>query len=138
MKTPVGKTKTVGFQFGIRKTFPVSADCIWTFLFSDLGLQIWLGKLKSELEIKKQYTTESGIEGLVRVFKPNSHIRLNWKLPDWDNLSTVQLRVIENGSKTTIAFHQENLKNSAQREAMNEHWNKVMAKITGALSEIIC
>ncbi|MBU2905849.1 hypothetical protein KO529_13705 [Arenibacter algicola] len=77
MENQVGKTRDVGFQFGIRKTFPVSSEKAWDFLFSNSGLNIWLGKLKNELEIKKEFETENGITGLVRVFKANSHIRLN-------------------------------------------------------------
>jgi len=79
MENQLGKTKDVGFQFGIRKTFSVSCEKVWDFLFSENGLKIWLGKLKNVLEIKKEYETENGVTGLVRVFKANSHIRLNWK-----------------------------------------------------------
>ena len=108
MENQVGKTEDVGFQFGIRKTFSVSTEKAWDFLFSENGVNIWLGKLKNELEIKKGYETGNGTKGLVRVFKPNSHIRLNWKPKNWKNMSTVQIRVIENGEKSTIAIHQEN------------------------------
>ena len=72
MENQVGKTKDLGFQFGIRKTFSVSTEKVWEFLFAENGLKIWLGKLKSELEIKKEYETEDGTKGFVRVFKPNS------------------------------------------------------------------
>ena len=57
---------------------------IWIFLFSENGLKIWLGKLNNELEIKKEYETESGITGINRVSKLNSNIRLNWKLKNWE------------------------------------------------------
>ena len=77
MEKQLGQTKDAGFQFGIRKNFPVSTEKVWDFLFSKRGLKIWLGNLKNELEIKKEYETENGISGLVRVFKASSHIRLN-------------------------------------------------------------
>lgn len=125
----IGHTKNAGFQFGIRKTLSVSSDKAWDFLFSEKGIKIWLGKLKNELEFKKEYKTENGITGLVRVFKPNSHIRLHWKLKDWSNISTVQLRIIEKKEKTTIAIHQEKLLNSEQRSEMKEYWTKIMEKI---------
>ncbi len=130
MKKQIGKTKDVEFQFGIRKTFPVSTEKVWDFLFSENGLKIWLGKLKNELEIKKEYETENGTTGLVRVFKANSHIRLNWKPKNWENISTIQIRVIGNSEKTTIAIPQEKLLNSEQQAEMKEHWNKIMNKIT--------
>tara|TARA_R100001480_G_scaffold61063_1_gene73619 strand:- start:367 stop:771 length:405 start_codon:yes stop_codon:yes gene_type:complete len=129
MENQVGKTKDLGFQFGIRKTFSVSTEKVWDFLFTENGLNIWLGKLKSELEIKKEYETENGTKGLVRVFKPNSHIRLSWKPKDWENISTIQIRVIGNQEKTTIAVHQEKLLNFEQRTKMKEYWNEIMGKI---------
>lgn len=129
MENQIGKTIGAGFQFGIRKTFPVSAEKAWDFLFSKNGLNIWLGKLKNELEINKEYETENGITVNVRVFKGNSHIRLNWKPKKWKNMSTVQIRVIGNQEKATIAIHQENLSNPEQRAEMKEYWNEIMEKI---------
>jgi len=130
-----GKTKDVGFQFGIRKTIPVLTEKAWNFLFSENGLKIWLGNLKSELESKKEFETENGITGLLRVFKPNSHIRLNWKSKTWENMSTVQIRVIGNENKTTIAIHQEKLLNSEQRNEMKEYWTEIMNKITNEMNK---
>jgi len=129
----IGKTKDVGFQFGIRKTIPVSTEKVWNFLFSENGLKIWLGDLKNELELKKNFETENGITGLIRVFKPNSHIRLNWKPKTWENMSTVQIRIIGNEKKTTIAIHQEKLLNSEQRNEMKEYWTKIIEKITNKI-----
>ncbi|APY12125.1 ATPase [Seonamhaeicola sp. S2-3] len=129
MENQVGKTKDVGFQFGIRKTFSVSSEKVWDFLFSENGLKIWLGNLKNELEIKKEYETENGITGLVRVFKANSHIRLNWKPKNWENMSTIQIRVIGNQTKATIAIHQEKLLNTEQRNEMKAYWTEIIKKI---------
>ena len=126
----IGKTKDVGFQFGIRKTIPVSAEKVWDFLFSEKGLKIWLGKLNTELELKKEFNTENGITGFVRVFNPNSHIRLNWKPKNWENISTVQIRVIGDENKTTIAIHQEKLLNSEQRTEMKKYWTEIIEKLT--------
>jgi len=42
MGNQAGKTKDIGFQFGIRKN----------------GLKIWLGNLKSELEMKKEFENQ--------------------------------------------------------------------------------
>ena len=130
MENQIGKTKDVGFQFGIRKTISVSTEKVWDFLFSKNGLKIWLGTLKGDLELKKEFKTKNGITGFVRVFKPNSHIRLNWKPKTWENISTVQIRVIENNEKTTIAIHQEKLLNNEQRNEMKYYWTKVLNKLT--------
>ncbi len=69
---PVGLTKDVGWQFGIRKTFQYSQEYLWDFLFSDKVLKIWLGGLEDELKINQPFKTREGIEGFVRVLKPYS------------------------------------------------------------------
>lgn len=137
MKTqekPVGLTKDVGWQFGLSKKFPYSQEYLWDFMFSEKGLKIWLGEIKEELEIKKSYKTKDGIEGLIRVFTPYSHIRMNWKKKNWENISTVQVRVIGNHEKATISFHQEKLLDNNQREEMKLYWNKKMTEIEKAIT----
>ena len=100
-------------------------------MFSDAGLKIWLGELVKSLEFKKRIPNKDGINGLVRVFKPNSHIRMNWKKKEWENMSTVQVRVIGKGkNRTLISFHQEKLTDFNQRAEMKEYWNEKMDKIT--------
>lgn len=135
MKNQVGKTQDVGFQFGVRKTVSVRTEKVWDFLFSENGLKIWLGKLQNELEIKKKYETENGITGLVRIFKANSHIRLNWKPKHWENMSTVQIRVTENQEKSIIGIHQEKLLNSEQRAEMKEYWTKIIERIESEIEK---
>jgi len=135
MEKQIGQTKDVGFQFGIRKTFAISSDEMWEFLLSRKGLEIWLGELETEFDLQKEFKTKNGVNGFVRVFKPNSHIRINWQKKNWENLSTVQLRVIGKNEKTTVSFHQEKLLDSIQREEMKEYWNRVMNKITNKLKK---
>ena len=133
MKREVGQTKDTGFQFGIRRTFPVSQEVAWDFLFSGRGIEIWLGILEEDLEVKKQFCTTNGISGFVRVLTPYSHIRLNWKKSNWDNLSTLQIRVLDAHHNTTISIHQEKLLNALQRLEMKAYWNEVMKKLEIAL-----
>jgi hypothetical protein len=40
MENQVGKPNEIGFQFGIRKTIPVSTEKAWDFLFLVNGLKI--------------------------------------------------------------------------------------------------
>ena len=130
MEHQVGQTKDAGFQFGIRKTFPITSAAAWDFLFSAKGLNLWLGELETDFELKKEYQTKDGIRGVVRVFKPNSHIRINWQKSDWENVSTLQLRVIDKQNKTTLSFHHEQLRDQLQREEVKAYWNQVMDRIT--------
>jgi uncharacterized protein YndB with AHSA1/START domain len=134
MEKKVGQTKDVGFQIGVRKTFPVSIDIAWHFLFSEEGLKVWLGKVNlEEFQVNKTYKTEDGIEGKINVFRTNSHIRLTWKPNLWTNVSAVQVRVINAKGKTTISFHQDKLLDSKQREEMKKHWDRVLEEITAKL-----
>ena len=130
-----GQTKDVGFEFGLRKTFPFDFDDMLDFMFRGKGLEIWLGELESDLELSKNYRTKDGIEGFVRVFKPDSHIRINWKKKAWTNISTVQVRVLKKNDRSTISFHQEKLADAGQRAEMKEYWNKKMQAITDELEK---
>lgn len=103
-------------------------------MLSENGLKFWLGDLENELEINKDYRTKNGIIGLVRVFEPNSHIRLNWKKKNWENMSTVQVRVIGTQEKSTIAIHQERLLNPEQRAGMKEYWAEIMNNIMNEIN----
>lgn len=129
----VGLTKDAGWQFGLRKTFACSQKSLWDFMFSDKGINIWLGKLQGELELKKPYMTHDGIEGEVRVLNAYSHIRMDWKRKGWQNTSRLQVRVLGNEEKATISFHQEKLLDNDQREEMKAYWNEKMRRIEEAL-----
>jgi hypothetical protein len=136
MEKIIGKTKKVGFQFGLRKTFSIPLENIHEFLLSEKGLNIWLGELQSKLIINEKFVTKEGIEGMVRVLKPFSHIRLNWKKKKWNNMSTLQVRLIRKTEKTTISFHVEKLLDSQQRDEMKKHLNEVMQKLTDEITKI--
>jgi uncharacterized protein YndB with AHSA1/START domain len=129
-KKLIGQTKDSGFQIGIRKTYEISVEKVWDFLFSERGLNIWLGEMKSEgFELEKPYKTEDDIEGEIKILKPYSHIRLTWKPNEWTNISALQIRVIDLKGKTTISIHQDKLLDSEQRDEMKTHWITILEKI---------
>ena len=131
----VGQTKNAGFQIGVRKTFSVSIDVVWDFLFTKQGLDIWLGHLDQDNpDFTKVYLTHEGVQGKITVFKPQSHIRLTWKPENWTNTSILQVRLINTKGKTTVSFHQEKLANNNQREEMKAHWERVIEQIKKELS----
>lgn len=137
MAKPVGKTKDVGFQFGLQKTFSISEQQAWDFMFSDSGLKIWLGDLETGFSLQENFQTKSGIEGFVRVFEPYSHIRMSWKKKEWINRSTVQVRIIgKDKNKTLISFHQEHLLDSDQRAEMKAYWNEKMDRLSEEIRKV--
>ena len=101
----------------------------WDFMFSEKGIDIWLGKGSGNLETGMDYSTSDGVQGKIRVFTPDSHIRMTWKPHDWDNDSVLQVRVIRSEDKTIISFHQEKLTSPEQREQMKYHWKEILEQI---------
>jgi len=123
----IGQTKDVGFQVGARRTFDISMEKAWQLVISKKGLQIWLGDI-NDFEFGKDttYKTSGGITGEIRVFKPNSHLRITWFPPSWPRASTIQVRVISAGKKTTISFHQEHLPGANERQERLEFFKNVL------------
>lgn len=131
---PVGLTKDVGYQVGVRQTLAIAFDQVWDFIFSKKGLAIWLGQFDINLlESKNSFSTLDGIKCRVSVFKPHSHIRLKWQPKHWHNNSTLQLRVIQKQKKTIISIHQEHLTNQHQRTEMKAHWKGVIDLLVNEL-----
>ena len=127
----VGLTKDGSYQFGLRKTFRVSPGVAWDYLFTKEGLSIWLGHVgdPEEVKLNETYRTEEGIEGKLTTFKPYSHFRMSWKKPAWRNSTILQVRVLDNKGKATIAIHHENLLDRTQRDEVEVYWNNVMDKL---------
>ena len=124
----VGQTARSGFQIGVRKTLPFSADEIWSALLSAEGTSIWLGG-PVEIVEGATYALEDGTSGTIRVYTPGSHVRLTWRPPGWERPSVVQVRVIPAKTGTTLSFHQEQLAGPAERAEMKSHWDRVVAML---------
>lgn len=110
----IGQTKDAGWQFGVRKSVPLKSNEVWDFLFSDNGEKLWLNGANREF----------------LTFKNLSHIRTKWKLKSWTNEANLQMRILANKDKTTIAFHIDKLLNESQREETKNYWDNVIKKIT--------
>jgi uncharacterized protein YndB with AHSA1/START domain len=120
-----GQTAGNGFQVGVRRVLPLSRAAAWELVNSAEGLEAWLGEINGALGAG-EYTTQKGASGEVTIYKPLSHIRLSWQPAGWKNTTIVQLRLIPNGQKTTLSFHQEGLPSVAAREKMKQHWTRVL------------
>ncbi len=105
-KQPTGLTKDVGFQIGVRRTMPITYEDAWELLTSLEGLCIWLGPTK-QLDVVEgaSYELPDGSHGEVRVYAPNSHLRISRNPPGWRRPSTIQIRVSSKSDRTVIAFH---------------------------------
>lgn len=128
----VGRTASVGYQIGVRRTLPTSEEELWAVLLSPEGLRIWLGGV-AEIEKGSRFSFPDGTCGEIRVYKPWSHLRLTWHRPEWEAPSTVQVRVIAARTGTTLSFHQEQLASAADRAAMRSHWEQVVGRLADLL-----
>ncbi len=119
MGKKTGLTKDAGWQFGIRKSISLNKNEVWDFLFSEKGINLWLEGADKEFSTFKNY----------------SHIRTKWKLNEWTNEASLQMRVLSNKNKTTIAFHIDKLLNESQREVTKAYWEQMINKLTEKLTE---
>lgn len=128
----IGQTKSVGFQVGVRRTFPVSQEQAWALIIAEEGLQSWLGEgISIKIEPGQKYHAKTGT-GEIRIVKPLEQLRLTWQKEEWLRPSTVQIRILpKENNKTTISFHQEHLSDQTVREEMKQYWESVLDGIKG-------
>jgi len=136
MANTTGKTRDVGYQVGLRHTFPVSLHTAWNFVLSPKGIQTWLGYHHEINWVRgNKFVTKYGTEICVRVFRELSHVRVGYKKKAWEKFSTIQVRLIQAKTGTTISFHQEKLAGLEEREEMKRHWDKVLETIKSTLEK---
>ena len=119
----VGRTRDAGWQVGARRTLPVSVADAWRLITSPDGVRAWLGDgARVTFERGHEYALADGSAGAVRVVEPESHVRLTWQPQGWPRPSTIQVRVIPAGERTTISFHQEQMPDAAARQERRAHF----------------
>lgn len=128
----VGRTASVGFEIGVRRTLSCAEEALWHLLTSEEGLTTWLGG-PIPLHRGTPYTLTDGTTGELRVFRPGSHLRLTWQPPGWAAPATVQVRVLPAKRGATLSIHQEGLPDGATRIAMKAHWEDVIARLAALL-----
>jgi uncharacterized protein YndB with AHSA1/START domain len=127
----IGQTKDGSFQIGARRTLPIPLERAWQLLTSPNGVRRWLGDTTGlSLRPGASYTLAAGGGGEVRVMRPNDHLRITWQPAGWARASTIQVRVIPRGAGTTIAFHQEQLPDSEERERRRAHFEAVLMELS--------
>lgn len=124
-KRAVGQTADTGYQIGVRRTLPLPPDAAWKLLTAPETMRAWLGGAPA-LEKGATFTTPDGAAGEVRVAQPGSHLRITWQPPGWPRPSTIQVRAVPAGEKTTVSFHQEHLPGADEREERRRHFTAVL------------
>ncbi|MEK8129953.1 SRPBCC domain-containing protein [Paenibacillus filicis] len=126
-RKPVGLTKNVGFNIGVRKTASLAKERLWSYLVSPDGLKLWIGDAEPfPIEVGSTFASKEGVTGRLSVVKPEEKLRLSWKREDWEHPSTLQIYVLPAVTgKTTVSFHQEKLDDLYMRHMMKQHWEQV-------------
>ena len=131
---PVGLTKDTGWQIGARRTYAIGLDQAWRLITSEEGVRIWLGEGSTQDWTKgSTYELADGTTGELRVFKPNSHLRITFFPTGWPRSSTIQVRAIPSGEKTQISFHQEHLPGPEEREARKRYFREAHDRLASLI-----
>jgi hypothetical protein len=101
---PVGKTKDAGWQIGVSRTVPLSAEEVWARL---APIEPWLGEPADD----------------IRSNRPLDRIRVGW------HGTIVQVVIRPAASGTSVRFHQERLPDEAARTRQREHWRAVLDRL---------
>lgn len=126
--TPVGLTRDVGWELGVRRTLPVSPERLWRHLVG-AGLATWLGAAALPAAKGERYETGDRTRGELRSLRPGHRIRLTWQPAGWSHDSTLQLTVLPARSGAVLAVHQERLASADERQALLAHWREVIGRL---------
>ena len=126
-ENPVGLTKDAGYQIGVRRTLKVHYADAWRILTSPEGANLWLGE-SPDLKLLKgeKFTLKDGSQVEVRACARESHVRLAVLPQGWEKPTIIQLRVMPQQDRAVIAFHQEHLRTSDEREDRRQFYMSVL------------
>ncbi|MBZ4420988.1 SRPBCC domain-containing protein [Myxococcus sp. RHSTA-1-4] len=132
-KRVVGETALTGFQVGVVRTLPMTATTLWELVTKQA--ERWLGAgAKLTLEPGKRYEVPKrrgapGVRGEIRVVKPGQRVRMTWQPDGWEKPATLQLSLVPKARGVAFHVHMEKLPDAKAREAMREHWSKVLGSL---------
>lgn len=134
-----GLTRDSGWQVGVRRTLPVPADLLWEWMLSKEGIEVWLGSGPDfQFQAGEEYLLDDGTTGRVRIFKINSHWRISRKPndPQYNRPSVVQIRILDSGDKSVLAFHEEHLPSNNERQKRKTFYLRIIERIKEELGII--
>jgi len=135
-KRVVGETAGMGFQVGVSRTLPMRTDELWERI--ETQAERWLGagaaltlEPGAAYEVPKRRGSP-GVRGEVRVVKPGQRIRMTWQPDGWKKPATLQLTLTPKPRSVALRVHLEKLPDAKAREAMREHWARVLEGLAEA------
>lgn len=136
-KRVTGQTQSSGFQIGVSKTLPVKRDELWNIIITPKVFALIVSdNINPETIINQKRTSETGIEYKITTWESRSHMRMQWKLPEWHSYSILQVRLAaQKSGRTVLTFHQEKMADESIREDMRLHWKEVLTKLEQTIKE---
>ncbi len=107
--SPTGQTADGWWEIGVRRTVPLDQKAAWK-------------KLRTLLD-------EDAAVRSVRSETPGSVVRATYQPADWDDPSTLQLRVLPAATGSTLSVHHEHLRDAETREAMRKQWTDILEQM---------
>lgn len=132
-KRVVGETSDTGFQVGVVRTLPATAEALWTIVAEQP--QRWLGAgARWQLEAGQTFEVPKrrgvpGVRGEIRVVKPGQRLRLRYQQDGWKTPAVLNLTVTPKKKGAAIQVQMEKLPDADTREKMREHWSGVLENL---------
>lgn len=131
---PVGQTKSQGWQIGVSRTLPIGLEKAWEMMLDALELPPeLLHPQQTDYNKGPALETKNKTALEIRSHEPYSLLRMKWQPKDWENSSTLQIRVRPAKTGTTISVHHEWLQDAEHREAMRLHWTDVLERLKSSI-----
>ena len=129
----LGQTANSGFAIGVQRTLPMTADAAWKLVTETP--ERWLGAgAKVSFEPGGTYALPKrkaapGVRGVVRVVKPGQRLRMTWQPDGWKKPATLQVTLMAKARNVSLQVNMENLPDAKAREAMRDHWARVLESL---------
>jgi len=119
----LGQTADGRFQVGVNRSLPADPAVLWETLESPEALELILGTVGRTGGFHALRGESGGVDFETTTYRPGSHVRLRFRMPDWSESSILQIRVTaKDTGGSTLSFHHEKLPDAAARADMKDRW----------------
>ena len=135
LRVPVGLTRDAGWELGVRRTLPETAEDVWRRLLAE-WLPQWLGIDSVPQMVGAPVRHQGAVRGRVIGCHVGRRVRLRWTPAILDHETVFQVTLqepAEDGTTgTSIGIHQERLLGDAERQTLLVYWTAVLDELVAA------
>jgi hypothetical protein len=127
------ETGTSGFEFGLSRTFPISAEVAWEKLTTGIGLEAWAGDGVA-LELIKGAKQQLGGKR-IQIKGITEGVRLRLAVIEQGVPERVfQMSIVPaTGGKAAVRFHEEYLPGLSAKKRAEKRWHIIMDEVESVL-----